>query len=126
MPQGLPQLGGPDARVADVVALYNESRALFAPIGCDVRAARARSRAAAGRWRWTTAPQVVVGRSEARARLGRFARLLPQLLAQQTQRRCERADLRYTNGFALTLGAAAGAGGRRRTCRTAAYAQAST
>ena len=28
---GLPQLGGPDARVPDVVTLYNESRALFAP-----------------------------------------------------------------------------------------------
>ncbi len=33
----------------------------------------------------------------------RFARLLPQLLARQA-RTLERADLRYTNGFALTWG----------------------
>ena len=44
---------------------------------------------------------VVVGRSEARARLDRFVRLLPQLLTQNTQQ-LARADLRYTNGFALT------------------------
>ena len=45
--------------------------------------------------------QVVVGRSEARARLARFVRLMPQLLAQQAQV-LKLADLRYTNGFALT------------------------
>jgi cell division protein FtsQ len=44
---------------------------------------------------------VIVGRSEARARLDRFVRLLPQLLTQNTQQ-LARADLRYTNGFALT------------------------
>jgi cell division protein FtsQ len=45
--------------------------------------------------------QVIVGRSEARARLGRFVRLLPQLMTQNTQQ-LARADLRYTNGFALS------------------------
>ena len=44
--------------------------------------------------------QVVVGRTDARPRLGRFARMLPQLLAAQAQP-LVRADLRYTNGFAL-------------------------
>ena len=34
-------------------------------------------------------------------RIARFARLMPQLLAQQAQR-LVRADLRYTNGFALS------------------------
>ncbi|HEU4773489.1 MAG TPA: cell division protein FtsQ/DivIB, partial [Lysobacter sp.] len=53
--------------------------------------------------------QVVVGRSEARARLGRFVRLMPQLLAQQVQR-LVRADLRYTNGFALSWTPITGAG----------------
>ena len=42
-----------------------------------------------------------LGRAEARARIARFVRLVPQLLAQPTQR-LSRADLRYTNGFALT------------------------
>lgn len=100
VPSGLPQFGGPDARVADVVALYNESRALFTPIGMDVRAVELDPRGS-----WTIAlgngAQVVVGRSEARARLGRFVRLMPQLLAQRTQQ-LARADLRYTNGFSLS------------------------
>jgi len=39
--------------------------------------------------------------SEARLRLTRFARMLPQLLSQK-QLPLVRADLRYTNGFALT------------------------
>ena len=58
VPQGLPQLGGPDARVAEVVALYNESRALFAPIG--LRRARSSRSIARGSWTLrlsTTAPR---------------------------------------------------------------------
>ena len=103
VPATLPQLGGPDARVQDVVALYNESRSLFASTGQDVRALSLDAR---GSWSLeisgtNAAPtEVVVGRSDARPRLSRFARLLPQLLAQP-QRVLRRADLRYTNGFAL-------------------------
>ena len=37
-------------------------------------------------------------------RLSRFARLLPQVLAQRRDATLQRADLRYTNGFALTWG----------------------
>ncbi len=100
VPPGLPQLGGPEARVSDVVALYNESREMFAPIGLEVRQVVLDPRGS-----WTlglgNGAQIVVGRSEARARLGRFVRLMPQLLAQQAQV-LKRADLRYTNGFALT------------------------
>lgn len=99
LPQGLPQLGGPDSRVGDVVALYNESRVLFASSGNDVRALELDRR---GSWSLVLSDgtQVVVGRNDARPRLDRFARLLPQLLSQQ-QQKLERADLRYTNGFAL-------------------------
>jgi cell division protein FtsQ len=98
-PSGLPQLQGPDARVADVVALYNESRALFAPNNLKVRTLALDAR---GSWSLALSDgsQVVVGSSEARLRLQRFARLLPQLLAQKRQP-LQRADLRYTNGFAL-------------------------
>ena len=99
VPATLPQLGGPDTRVHDVVALYNESRTLFASTGHDVRALRLDAR---GSWSLTLTggTEVMVGRSDARPRLGRFARLLPQLLAQP-QGVLRRADLRYTNGFAL-------------------------
>jgi cell division protein FtsQ len=104
VPARLPQLGGPDARVPEVVALYNESRALFASTGHDVRALQLDARGS-----WSLAlddgTEVVVGRSDARPRIGRFARLLPQLL-NQPQRVLRRADLRYTNGFALQWAAA--------------------
>ena len=104
VPARLPQLGGPDARVPEVVALYNESRALFASTGNDVRALKLDAR---GSWSLVLSDgaEVIVGRSDARPRLGRFARLLPQLI-NQPQRVLRRADLRYTNGFALQWAAA--------------------
>ncbi len=98
-PKGLPKLAGPDARVADVVALYNEVRELFAPQSLKVAALTLDAR---GSWSLTLSDgaQVTVGKNEARLRLQRFARLLPQLRAQK-QAPLARADLRYTNGFAL-------------------------
>jgi cell division protein FtsQ len=103
--QELPLLSGPDARVADVVALYNESRAMFVPSGHDVAALQLDDR---GSWTLTLADgtQVVVGSQEARLRLARFARLMPQLAAQRAQP-IRRADLRYTNGFAIDWAQAA-------------------
>lgn len=100
VPEGLPQLDGPDTRVSDVVALYNESRALFAPNGIRVRSLELDRR---GSWSLTLSngTEVVLGRSDARPRLDRFARLMPQLL-EQKQQALARADLRYTNGFALS------------------------
>jgi cell division protein FtsQ len=105
LPKGLPELRGPDTRVVDVVALYNEARALFAPTGLDVRALALDRR---GSWALTLSngTEVVIGSHEARLRLTRFARLLPQLLTQDA-RPLTRADLRYTNGFALSWGDAA-------------------
>jgi len=105
LPNGLPQFDGPDARVADVVALYNESRALFAPSGLDVRGVALDRR---GSWslRLSNGAEGVVGNREARLRLTRFARLLPQLLSRR-QQPLVRADLRYTNGFALSWPSAA-------------------
>jgi cell division protein FtsQ len=100
VPADLPQLAGPVTRIDDVVALYNDANALFSRTGMPVRAVELDPRGS-----WTLAldngTQIVVGRTEARARLGRFVRLMPQLLVQPT-RRLVRADLRYTNGFALT------------------------
>lgn len=96
----LPQLGGPDSQVQEVIALYNESRQLFAPLGLEVSQLAMDRR---GSWSLTlgNGTEVVIGRADARPRLGRFARMLPQLLAGQTQA-LARADLRYTNGFALS------------------------
>lgn len=105
VPDGLPQLAGPDGSVAEVVALYNESQALFSAVGIQVQAIELDVR---GSWtlqlrdiRSGARSEVLVGRNEARARLARLVRLMPQLLSQDAQV-LARADLRYTNGFALT------------------------
>lgn len=99
-PPQLPLLHGPDARVTDVVALYNEARVLFTPSGYQVRRLALDER---GSWSLTLSngTEVTVGSQQARTRLERFARLLPRLQQQNTSR-LKRADLRYTNGFALT------------------------
>lgn len=95
----LPQLGGPDAQVGEVVALYNQASALFAPMGLKVDAL---VRDARGSWslKLDSGLDLVIGRADAHPRLQRFARLLPPLLGDP--RTLQRADLRYTNGFALT------------------------
>lgn len=100
----LPQLDGPDSQAQEVVALYNESRRLFAPLGLDVRRLAMDRR---GSWSLVlgNGVEVVIGRADARPRLGRFARLLPQLLNRNAQP-LRRADLRYTNGFALSWASA--------------------
>ena len=98
VPKGLPRFDGPESRSADLVRLYNESRAMFAVAGLDVRRLRVDER---GSWSLTLSngAELLLGRDDARLRLQRFARLLPQIA--QKGRALERADLRYTNGFAL-------------------------
>ncbi|MFT4247431.1 MAG: cell division protein FtsQ/DivIB [Pseudomonas sp.] len=95
----LPQLDGPDSKTAEVMALYNESRALFAPAGLDVKQLVLDAR---GSWSLglSNGVQVMIGRDDARARLQRFARVLPQL-ADPAQP-IVRVDLRYTNGFTVS------------------------
>ena len=97
----LPQLDGPDGKTTEVVELYNDSRALFAPAGVDVRRLAMDAR---GSWSLAldNGTEVVVGRNDARSRLARFVRVLPQLT--RTQVPIVRADLRYTNGFTLSWG----------------------
>jgi cell division protein FtsQ len=91
---------GLDIGTSKVVALYNQARAMFTPGGADVRALRLDPR---GSWSLvlSNGTDVIIGSSEARLRLARFARLMPQLLSQK-QLPLVRADLRYTNGFALS------------------------
>ncbi len=99
----LPQLGGPDSKVIEVVALYKVSCALFASTGLDVSWLEMDAR---GSWSLglSNGLRILVGRDDARARLQRFARVLPQLL--DPQRPIVRADLRYTNGFTIVRGSA--------------------
>jgi len=103
VPKSLPLLDGPPGREAEVMALYGESRDLFAAAGLDVRELALDRR---GSWslRLSNGIDVLVGSREERSRMARFSRLLPQLLAQRGDAALQRADLRYTNGFALTWG----------------------
>jgi cell division protein FtsQ len=96
----LPRFDGPDARRTELMAFYSEARPLFLGEGLQVRALALSAR---GSWtlRLSDGTRVDVGRGDPQHRLQRFARLLPQLRAGDT-RRLVRADLRYTNGFALT------------------------
>lgn len=98
----LPQLGGPDSQTREVVTLYNESRQLFAPLGVEVERLGMDKR---GSWSLSldNGVEVVLGRADARPRLGRFARLMPSLISRSSAP-LQRADLRYTNGFALSWG----------------------
>jgi len=97
----LPDLDGPDTQTAEVVALYNDARALFAPAGVDVKRVTMDAR---GSWSLllSNGTEVVVGRDDARSRMQRFVKVLPQLNRQDAP--IERADLRYTNGFTLSWG----------------------
>jgi len=100
VPRGLPLLKGPDARVADVVGVYNQAREALANAG-GVREVLLDRR---GSWAivLNDRTRIVLGRSDPDTRLERFAPLLPRLVAQHPGQRLALADLRYTNGFSLT------------------------
>jgi cell division protein FtsQ len=97
---GLPRFDGPEARRAELMSFYSEAKPLFLGEGLQVSALALSAR---GSWtlRLSDGTRVDVGRGDPQHRLQRFARLLPRLRATDT-RRLVRADLRYTNGFALT------------------------
>ena len=96
---GLPRFEGPEARASELMAMHSLARPLFLPLGLRVDVVRLSAR---GSWslRLDDGTEIEAGRGDTQARLGRFARLLPQL-RNDPSRRLVRADLRYTNGFAI-------------------------
>lgn len=96
----LPLFDGPDGRASELMALHSLARPLFLPVGRRIDVVRLSARGS-----WTLVlddgTELEAGRGDPQARLARFARMLPQLEADPT-RRVRRADLRYTNGFAVT------------------------
>lgn len=97
--QGLPQLEGPDDRVAEVLAFHAFAMQSLSGSGLSVRRLRLSLR---GSWSLDLADgaRVLLGRSDAAIRLDRLANHLPALLAADG-RALERADFRYANGFAV-------------------------
>ncbi len=112
----LPDLHGPDARLAEVVSFYAETRKAFARTHLQITGVALTER---GSWSVSTATgaQIVIGdRDQAGRRLRRFLDVYSQLVAGHTDTFAY-ADLRYTNGFAVRWPppAPANAGGSPRT-----------
>ncbi len=97
----LPSLSGPLRRVAEVVTLYQFANKRFAALDRRVVEMRLSPR---GSWslRLDDGSRIVIGREDAQVRLTRLLRAMPQLTASHTAA-FVRADLRYTNGFALSF-----------------------
>jgi cell division protein FtsQ len=95
----LPLFEGPDARATEMIAFHSQARPLFLGSGLQVSQVQLSAR---GSWslRLSDGTVVEVGRSDSQHRLERFSRLLPRLQSTDP-RKLTRADLRYTNGFAL-------------------------
>lgn len=97
---GLPLFEGPEGRASELMALHSLARPLFLPVGRRIEIVRLSARDS-----WSLVlddgTELEAGRGDPQARLARFARMLPQLSADPA-RRVQRADLRYTNGFAIT------------------------
>jgi cell division protein FtsQ len=96
----LPLFEGPDARAAELMAFHSQVKPLFLGSGLQVAELHLSAR---GSWslRLSDGTEIEVGRGDPQQRLARFARMLPRL-EKQDPRQLQRADLRYTNGFALT------------------------
>lgn len=106
----LPLFVAPDSRTSDVMAFYSQARPLFLGSGQSVETVVMSAR---GSWNLVLSDgtRIEVGRGDPQSRLQRFARMLPRIRSTDG-RVIERADLRYTNGFALSWRAiAAGQGG---------------
>lgn len=97
--QGLPELAGPDDRLDEVLAFHAAASRVLAASGLGLQGVRLSQR---GSWSLVLGDggRVMLGRSDTLPRLRRLARHLPALLAADG-RPLERADLRYSNGFAL-------------------------
>lgn len=97
----LPKFSGQALQADDMVAFYQAAQPLFQSVGLGISALDVSERNA---WRVVLSDGLVlqVGRNDTGSRLARFVALLPKIRREQEQKQLVHADLRYTNGFALT------------------------
>lgn len=99
VPAGLPELNGPDGLQHEVAGMYQGLSRVLVPL--DMQVAKL---SLDGRRAWSmllgNGVEMELGRTEPYARVERFARVYPGLLAGRSQE-YEGIDLRYTNGFAV-------------------------
>ena len=96
----LPDLRGPDARLAEVVSFYADAQKAFTGTHLNITGVALTER---GSWSLTTdtGAQIVIGdRNQAGRRLRRFLDVYSQVTAGHSDSFVY-ADLRYTNGFAV-------------------------
>lgn len=103
----LPQLGGPDARAAEVASRYREWGALLAPLALTLDAVTLSAR---GGWRVHAtgaagALEIELGRDEPALRLARLVAAWDRTIGAlaRTGTRIAHVDLRYRNGFAARV-----------------------
>ncbi|MET0051469.1 MAG: cell division protein FtsQ/DivIB [Candidatus Thiodiazotropha sp.] len=105
-PQQLPRLDGlatleGEAQHAKAITQdYQRMDTLLQTVGMHVSRLRVDARQA---WRIETdnGLKVQLGRRDVLPRLTRFVQLYPSLMSQETERRPDTVDLRYSNGFAV-------------------------
>jgi cell division protein FtsQ len=97
--QGLPQLSGPDERMADVVNFHADAGKLMVGSGLVITGVDLSAR---GSWTVTldSGARVVLGTEQPAERLKRFVEVYPRVAAGHAGA-FEYADLRYSNGFAM-------------------------
>lgn len=96
--QGLPQLSGPDDRLAEVLEFYSRCQRNFSGTGLVVNEVRLSGR---GGWQLVLASGVLIdiGSENVDARLRRFLGIWPRLAAGRAPPAA--VDLRYENGFSV-------------------------
>ena len=97
--QGLPQLGGPDDRLGDVLQFYADCVKEFSGSGMVIDAVTLSSR---GGWKLDLASGAVIeiGREDSKQHLARFLDVWPSLVGAHPAPPAY-IDLRYENGFAM-------------------------
>ena len=97
--QGLPQLGGPDDRLGDVLQFYADCIKEFSGSGLVIDAVTLSQR---GGWKLNLASGAVIeiGRDNAKEHLARFLDVWPSLAGARPEPP-EYIDLRYENGFSM-------------------------
>jgi len=101
----MPTFEGPQDRIHELIEFYIYSSSQFALSGRDVKVVRLSIR---GGWSLSldNGLEIEVGRDNKNERVRRFAKSLPKISAAAGLK-IVRADLRYTNGFAIAWGQAA-------------------
>jgi cell division protein FtsQ len=98
--QGLPQLDGPDAALADVIDFYDKALHTLTGSGLSLAGVSVSAR---GSWKLVLVDgsEIMLGQRDIDAHLQRFLDVFPRLAAGRGTNAFARADLRYANGFAI-------------------------